>query len=110
MSPETRQNESALVCAARQGDKGALRILLMQNWAWLKALVYSIVCDSNDVDDILQDICVRLITKIGTLRELQERLDELEKRQEEMLERLPGGLEKQKSPDHKEPEKEKVGI
>ncbi len=69
MNPRMRQNESALVCAARQGDKDALRILLMRNWTWLKALVYSIVCDANDVDDVLQDICVRLISKIDTLRE-----------------------------------------
>jgi len=69
MNSRMRQNESALVCAARQGDKDALRILLMRNWTWLKALVYSIVCDANDVDDVLQDICVRLISKIDTLRE-----------------------------------------
>jgi len=69
MGPQIRQNESALVCKARQGDKEALRILLMRNWTWLKALVYSVVCDVNDVDDVLQDICVRVIRKIDTLRE-----------------------------------------
>lgn len=69
MSQQTWQNESALVCAARRGDKGALQVLLRQNWAWLKALVYSIVCDADDIDDVLQDICVRLICKIETLRE-----------------------------------------
>ncbi len=69
MGHEIRQNESALVCAARRGDKEALQMLLRQNWAWLKALVYSILCDANDIDDVLQDICVRLICKIETLRE-----------------------------------------
>lgn len=64
-----RQNESALVCAARRGDKEALQMLLRQNWTWLKALVYSVVCDADDIDDVLQDICVRLICKIETLRE-----------------------------------------
>ena len=71
MGPQTWQNESELVCKARQGDKEAMRILLMRNWAWLKALVYSVVCDANDVDDVLQDICVRLISKIDTLRQPQ---------------------------------------
>lgn len=69
MRTEGRQNESALVYAARQGDKEALRLLLVQNWTWLKALVYSIVGDTNDVDDVLQDICVRVISKIEGLRE-----------------------------------------
>ena len=69
MTPEAGQNESALVCAAQKGDKEAMRLLLTGNWAWLKGLVYSITGNSNDVDDVLQDICVRVIGKINTLRE-----------------------------------------
>lgn len=69
MTPEITQNESALVCAARRGDKEAFRLLLTRNWPWLKALVYGIVCDAQDLDDLLQDICLRVITKIDTLRE-----------------------------------------
>jgi len=69
MTGQARQNESALVCAARKGDKEALRLLLTRNWAWLKGLVYSIIGDANDVDDVLQDICVRVISRINTLRE-----------------------------------------
>ncbi|MHC4648387.1 MAG: RNA polymerase sigma factor [Planctomycetota bacterium] len=69
MRPRTRQNESALVCAARLGDKEALRLLLAGNWGWLKGLVYAIVHDADDVDDVLQEICVRVINKIDTLRE-----------------------------------------
>ncbi len=70
MRPETRQqNESALVCAAQRRDKDALQLLLTRNWSWLKGLVFSIVGDANEVDDVLQDICVRVITRIETLRE-----------------------------------------
>lgn len=69
MAPERRQNESALVCAAQRRDKEALQLLLTRNWPWLKGLVYSIVTDAGEVDDILQDICVRVITKIDSLRE-----------------------------------------
>ncbi len=69
MRLEAEQNESALVCAAQRGEKEAFRLLLTRNWAWLKNLVYSIVIDSNDVDDVLQDICVRVIRKINTLRQ-----------------------------------------
>jgi RNA polymerase sigma-70 factor (ECF subfamily) len=69
MRTKARQNEAALVCAAQSGDKEALQLLLGRNWAWLKGLAYSIVGDANEVDDVLQDICVRVITKIDTLRE-----------------------------------------
>jgi hypothetical protein len=69
MMPQTMQNESALVRAARAGDKEALRLLLTRNWNWLRALVFSTVSDGHDLDDILQDICVRVISRIGGLRE-----------------------------------------
>lgn len=69
MAAKRRQNESALVCAAQQRDKEALQLLLTGNWPWLKGLVYSIVTDAGEVDDVLQDICVRVITKIDSLRE-----------------------------------------
>lgn len=69
MAEEKRQNESALVCAAQRRDKTALQLLLTRNWPWLKGLVYSIIHEAGEVDDVLQDICVRVITKIDTLRE-----------------------------------------
>jgi RNA polymerase sigma-70 factor (ECF subfamily) len=69
MTTERRQNESALVCAAQRSDKEALQRLLIRNWPWLKGLVYSILGDADQIDDVLQDICVRVITKIDSLRE-----------------------------------------
>jgi len=69
MRLETKQNESALVCAAQRRDKEALQLLLARNWSWLKGLAFSIVGDADEVDDVLQDSCVRVITKIDTLRE-----------------------------------------
>ena len=69
MTTEKRQNESALVCAAQRRDKEALQRLLIRNWPWLKGLVYSILGDADEVDDVLQDICVRVIDKIDSLRE-----------------------------------------
>ena len=69
MATEETQNESGLVCAARQGDKEALRLLLTRNWRWLRGLAYGIVADAEEVDDVLQDICVRVIEKIDTLRQ-----------------------------------------
>ena len=66
---QKRQNESALVYSAQRGDKEAMQLLLTRNWTWLKGLVYSIVSQADQMDDILQDICVRVIKKIDTLRE-----------------------------------------
>jgi RNA polymerase sigma-70 factor (ECF subfamily) len=69
MMTERKQNESALVCAAQRRDKEALERLLTRNWPWLKGLVYSILGDADEVDDVMQDICVRVIAKIDSLRE-----------------------------------------
>ncbi|HEX42121.1 MAG TPA: RNA polymerase sigma factor [Phycisphaerales bacterium] len=69
MEPGLKQNESALVCAARDGDKKALQEILRRNWNWLRALVYSVLSDRHDVEDVLQEVCVRVIEKIATLRE-----------------------------------------
>lgn len=69
MDKTIRQNESALVCAARCGDRQAIQRLLKHNWPWLKSLVYGIVRQADDVDDVLQDICVKVIGKIGTIRD-----------------------------------------
>lgn len=66
---DVEQNELVLVCAARRGDKGALQTLLNRNWGWLKGLVYSALGGRQDVDDVMQEVCVRVITKIHTVRE-----------------------------------------
>lgn len=69
MKDKTTPNETGWVCAAQEGDKRALCWLMEHNWAWLRALVYSVLGDAQDIDDVLQDVCVRVITKVATLRE-----------------------------------------
>jgi RNA polymerase sigma-70 factor, ECF subfamily len=69
MATERGQNERALVRAAQRGDREALQLLFRRNWAWLKSLAYSVVQNADDTDDILQDICVRVISKIKYLRQ-----------------------------------------
>lgn len=66
---QIHQNESALVSAARDGDRQALTTLLERHWSWLKALTYSILGSAHDVDDAMQELCVLVIDRIGTLRE-----------------------------------------
>jgi RNA polymerase sigma-70 factor (ECF subfamily) len=62
-------NEVMLVCAARRSDKDALQTLLRRNWSWLRGLVYSVLGDGRDLDDVMQEVCLRVITRIHTLRE-----------------------------------------
>jgi RNA polymerase sigma factor (sigma-70 family) len=69
MMVERRQNEVALVLDSQKGNKDALQQLIIRNWAWVKGLVYSIMYNSDDVDDCLQDIFLKFINKIDTLRE-----------------------------------------
>ncbi len=69
MRSSRTQNESALVCAACEGDKEALNTLLTRHWRWLKALVYSVLADTQDLDDVMQEVCLRVVTRIHTLRE-----------------------------------------
>ncbi|HSV99662.1 MAG TPA: sigma-70 family RNA polymerase sigma factor [Sedimentisphaerales bacterium] len=66
---DRESNEVMLVCAARRGDKDALQTLLSRNWSWVRGLVYGVLRDASDLDDVMQEICVRVITRIQTLRE-----------------------------------------
>jgi RNA polymerase sigma factor (sigma-70 family) len=68
MERELGQDESALVSAAQSGDRAAMQQLLISNWTWLRCLVYGVIGTGN-MDDVLQDICVKVIRKIGTLRD-----------------------------------------
>jgi RNA polymerase sigma-70 factor, ECF subfamily len=63
------QDESELVVAACDGDKEALQGLLKANWGWLKGLVYSVLGGARDLDDVMQETCLRVIQNIGSLRE-----------------------------------------
>ena len=69
MKGDLTQNELALIEAAREGGREAIQTLLRRHWPWLKGLVYGILGSTRDLDDVMQDICLRVITRIRTLRE-----------------------------------------
>jgi len=69
MSRFAGQTEVSLVASARRGDKASLQELLRRNWGWLRAMLLSRTGRAHDLDDILQEVCVRVIEKIGALRE-----------------------------------------
>ena len=68
-SPMTTENESMLALAASRGDKIALETLLRRNWPWLKGMALSKVYRADLADDILQEVCVKVIDKVHTLKE-----------------------------------------
>lgn len=67
--PHTTENESFLALAASRGDKAALESLLRRNWLWLKGMALAGVYRKDVADDILQEICIKVIDKIDTLKE-----------------------------------------
>ncbi len=58
-----------LALAASGGDRDALQTLLERNWLWLKGMVIARVYRLDLTDDILQDICIKVIDNIDTLKE-----------------------------------------
>ncbi|HDS83755.1 MAG TPA: RNA polymerase sigma factor [Phycisphaerales bacterium] len=67
--PHTIENESMLALAASNGDRAALEKLLQRNWMWLKGMVIAGIYRFDAIDDILQEICIKVIDKIDTLKE-----------------------------------------
>jgi len=67
--PEKFENESMLALAASRGDRTAIEALLRRNWLWIKGMAISGVQRADLVDDILQEICIKVIDKIDTLKE-----------------------------------------
>lgn len=66
---QRQNNESALACRAVSGDREALEALLRRNWSWIRVLTAGYLKSFNDIDDVLQEVCLRVMQKIHTLRE-----------------------------------------
>lgn len=61
MAAQQKNDEATLVLAGRKGDKEALCLLLMENWSWLKMIIYNIIGKFGKIDDVLQNIYLRII-------------------------------------------------
>lgn len=66
---DRESNEVMLLYAAQRGDKDALQTLLRRHWSWVRSLVYGVLGNPQDLDDVMQEVCIRVITRIQTLRE-----------------------------------------
>jgi len=58
-----------LVDRARRGDQGAQQALWRSHRRWVAAIVIAHRPRGIDVDDLMQDVAVKLITRIDTLRD-----------------------------------------
>jgi RNA polymerase sigma factor (sigma-70 family) len=63
------ESESILAMAASRGDREALETLLRRNWPWLKGMALAKTYRADKADDILQEICIKVIDNIRTLKE-----------------------------------------
>lgn len=68
MGNKERHNETDLVHAGIGGDQTAVAALLENNWSWLRAFVQSILGNIHDTDDVLQNVCLRVMSRIDTLQ------------------------------------------
>jgi RNA polymerase sigma-70 factor (ECF subfamily) len=61
-------DDSTLAEGARRGDREAFQRLLERHYALIYRLAYRYVGSAADAEDIAQDVCVTLATKIGRFR------------------------------------------
>lgn len=60
--------DAELVFKAAAGDRRAFALLLHRNYDRMFRVIWRIVGSKTDADDIIQDVCLALVTKIGTFR------------------------------------------
>lgn len=61
--------DEALVRRAQAGDRAAREILWRDHRRWVAAVILAHRPRSIDVDDLMQDVAVKLLTKLDTLRD-----------------------------------------
>lgn len=60
--------DTALVTAARQGDRAAFAALLERHYDRIHGLAWQMTGTRTDADDIAQDVCCTLVEKIASFR------------------------------------------
>lgn len=68
MTSADGETDGALVAAAAGGDRGAFGALLERHYDRIHRLAWQITGSRNDADDISQDVCCTLVTRIGDFR------------------------------------------
>jgi RNA polymerase sigma factor (sigma-70 family) len=64
-----QQDDRSLAAAAMQGDRSAIAALWNEHRRWIAAVLLAYKPKSEDLEDLLQEVAMTLVTKINTLRE-----------------------------------------
>jgi RNA polymerase sigma factor (sigma-70 family) len=62
-------SDSELVRGARSGDAGSLGVLLQRHRATMRAVALGVLGHRPEVDDVVQESCLRVLHRLGDLRE-----------------------------------------
>lgn len=65
----SKESQKKLVLAAQQGDLHAQQQLWRANRRWIAAIVIAHRPRAVEVDDLMQDVAVKMVSKLDTLRE-----------------------------------------
>lgn len=65
MSPGIRADDKALVERLRQGDADALRLVVERYQERVFALIFGVVRDAHEVEDVAQEVFLKVFTRIG---------------------------------------------
>lgn len=64
----SQSEDSQLAAAALRGDRGAFRQLLERHYDLIYRIAYRYVGSAADAEDIAQDVCLALVSKLGLFR------------------------------------------
>lgn len=65
MSPKARADDKALVERLREGDAEALRLVVERYQERVFALVFGVVRDAHEVEDVAQEVFLKVFTRIA---------------------------------------------
>lgn len=67
--PLSAQDEEALIVRAQRGDRSAQEALWQANRRWVAAIILAHRPRCTDLEDLMQEVAVKFLTKLDTLRE-----------------------------------------
>lgn len=62
------RSDTELITAARAGNRAAFEALLRRHYGRIHGLAWHVTGSRTDADDVAQEVCCALVTKIGSFR------------------------------------------
>src|SRR3954447_1803976 len=60
--------DAELVEQARNGDRGALELLVLRHQAWIYNIAVRMVFQPQDAEEVTQEVLIKVITKLSTFK------------------------------------------